>query len=308
MVLPGSLEEAEKAVKDVEREMMATIREKAPDLAQLYETSQQGPTSNSDNLETIAEESEAVERSEEDEGDEDEEDEDDDEEDESYMEEDDDISQEDDKNSQEDTCEDEEDEDEDEDEDEEDEDEEEEAVEIEEGMEDLLVPSAPKFVACEEDDEFVNLFDKMVNENLTESRTAVPRSQQVSVVAPVHMKHAKKTYNDLQNTEGKEETVQFAVLMRKGTKQTYKELAVPVDSDIAMNLQRQEEANRREKERVKQLTLEINERQEEEDLNDAIAMMQRPSLVNVNRERRQRPPKGTPDADAIFGSKRGSNR
>ncbi len=50
-----------------------------------------------------------------------------------------------------------------------------------------------------------------------------------------------------------------------------RDLAVPADSDLALNLQRQEEADRREKERVKQLTLEINERQEEEDLNEAIA-------------------------------------
>ena len=43
------------------------------------------------------------------------------------------------------------------------------------------------------------------------------------------------------------------------------------DSDIARNLQKQEEADRLEKEKVKKLTLEMNERQEEEDLHDAIA-------------------------------------
>ena len=59
-------------------------------------------------------------------------------------------------------------------------------------------------------------------------------------------------------------------------KQAYKELAVPVDSDIARNLQRQEEADRLEKERVKKLTLEISERQEEEDMNDAIAAVRIP--------------------------------
>ena len=67
------------------------------------------------------------------------------------------------------------------------------------------------------------------------------------------------------------DTVQFSVLLRKGTKQAYKEVAVSADSDIARNLQKQEEADRLEKERVKKLTLEMNERQEEEDLNDAIA-------------------------------------
>ena len=69
------------------------------------------------------------------------------------------------------------------------------------------------------------------------------------------------------------ETIQFAVLMRKGQKQTLKELAVPRDSDMAVNLLKQEEEQRREKEKMKKLTLEINERQEEEDLNEAIAMV-----------------------------------
>ena len=68
-------------------------------------------------------------------------------------------------------------------------------------------------------------------------------------------------------------TIQFAVLLRKGQKQTMKELAVPKDSDMAVNLLKQEEVQRLEKEKMKKLTLEINERQEEEDLNEAIAMV-----------------------------------
>ena len=68
-------------------------------------------------------------------------------------------------------------------------------------------------------------------------------------------------------------TIQFAVLMRKGQKQTLREVAVPKDSDMAVNLLKQEEAQRLEKEKMKKLTLEINERQEEEDLNEAIAMV-----------------------------------
>ena len=42
---------------------------------------------------------------------------------------------------------------------------------------------------------------------------------------------------------------------------------------MAQNLLKQEEAQRLEKEKMKKLTLEINERQEEEDLNEAIAMV-----------------------------------
>ena len=65
------------------------------------------------------------------------------------------------------------------------------------------------------------------------------------------------------------------MLLKKNNKPSYKEVAVPIDSEIALNLHKQEEADRLEKERVKKLTLEINERQEEEDLNEAIAQVRR---------------------------------
>ena len=83
---------------------------------------------------------------------------------------------------------------------------------------------------------------------------------------PAELDQEKETTNS-------NNTIQFAVLMRKGPKQTLKELAVPKDSDMAQNLLKQEEAQRLEKEKMKKLTLEINERQEEEDLNEAIAMV-----------------------------------
>jgi hypothetical protein len=55
-----------------------------------------------------------------------------------------------------------------------------------EGTEDLHV-NAPKLVNCEEDDDFVNMFDKMMNDNLNENKV-VPRSQQLNIVAPVHLR------------------------------------------------------------------------------------------------------------------------
>lgn len=57
---------------------------------------------------------------------------------------------------------------------------------------------------------------------------------------------------------------------------------------------------------MKQVVLGIHERQEEEDYQEMIASLNRPAMVNNNRERRTRyqHPKGAPDADAIFGSKK----
>ena len=51
------------------------------------------------------------------------------------------------------------------------------------------------YVPCEEDDEFKAMFDKMLNDNIAEGRGAIPRGQQVSVVAPLHSK-AKKNYGE----------------------------------------------------------------------------------------------------------------
>merc|ERR1711997_264805 len=90
-------------------------------------------------------------------------------------------------------------------------------------------------------------------------------------------------------------TMQFALLLRKGAKQTFKTFDVSLDSDLSTNLQKQEREDRLEKERVKQLTLQINERQEEEEVTETLAAMQRPTLVtNVRQEKRtQQPHKGT---------------
>ena len=53
--------------------------------------------------------------------------------------------------------------------------------------------------------------------------------------------------------------------------------------------------------------LQINERQEEEEVTETLAAMQRPTLVtNVRQEKRtQQPHKGTPNVDWIFKSKSG---
>lgn len=83
-------------------------------------------------------------------------------------------------------------------------------------------------------------------------------------------------------------TVNFVLMTRKGNKPQFKSLAVPSDSELALNLRNREEvrrisvhnvdpithpficlqAEKAEKERVKKLTLDFNERQEEEEFQD----------------------------------------
>ena len=148
----------------------------------------------------------------------------------------------------------------------------------------------------------------MVNENVSDNRATGPRSQQKTIVAPINVKQRSKPseINIQPDVEGSN-TMQFSLLVRKGTKQTFKSFDVPLDSDLSTNLQRQEREDRLEKERVKRLTLQINERQEEEEVTAALAAMQRPTLVSgLRQEKRvQQPHKGVPDVDWIFKSKSG---
>lgn len=166
---------------------------------------------------------------------------------------------------------------------------------------------APKLVECPEDEEFLNAFERMVSDNIQDRLQETIKPQQVDISVPLHIKgSSKKTYEQLQEEEQEKTNMNFVLMLRKGHKQQYKNLAVPVDSEMALNLKNREEAERAEKERVKRLTLDINERLEEEDYQEMLAQTQRPAFMNLNRERRHKyqHPKGAPDADLIFGPKK----
>ena len=187
-------------------------------------------------------------------------------------------------------------------------DDESERKEMERDMESWSLKSKPKLIECDENNEFLDAFDKMLNENVGDSRGAPSRSQQKTLVAPINVKQRSKPNDTTITTEDEtSHTMQFSLLLRKGAKQTFKAFDVPLDSDLSTNLQKQEKEDRLEKERVKLLTLQINERQEEEEVTETLAAMQRPTLVtNVRQEKRtQQPHKGTPNVDWIFKSKSG---
>jgi len=181
-----------------------------------------------------------------------------------------------------------------------------EAVEVESGDEDFMVPQNPAFTPCDEDDEFLSCLDKMVNDNISDSRNlSRDKNLMTSLTAPVSTVKGKKTWDQLQE-EGEGEDVQVVVMLRKGPsgKQT-KGISVPAYSQLGEQLLRREEVEMKEKERVKKLTLEISERQEEEELHEALAQLQRVSHTQMRDTRRPiKLPKGTPDADLIFGSKK----
>lgn len=168
------------------------------------------------------------------------------------------------------------------------------------------LPAGPRRVSCPEDDDFLSALDKMVSDNIQDRMRDSVKPQQVDISVPLHVKSTKKTYEQLQERPSDNTTVDFVLMLRKGNKQQYKNLAVPVSSELAMNLRNREQEQKEEKERVKRLTLNITERQEEEDYQETINQGTRPVTVNLNRERRQKynHPKGAPDADLIFGPKK----
>lgn len=171
-----------------------------------------------------------------------------------------------------------------------------------------LLGRRTKQAPCPEDDDFMTAFDKMLSESILH-RSQDSVKPQADIVIPMSLKggHQKKTYCLLeQKHEEEKNTMNFILMTRKGNKPQFKSLEVPVSSELAQNLKDREEAERAEKEQVKMLTLNINERQEEEDYQEMLAAQQRPVVLNLNRDRRHKyqHPKGAPDADLIFGNKK----
>ncbi|TRY65401.1 hypothetical protein DNTS_023146, partial [Danionella cerebrum] len=196
-----------------------------------------------------------------------------------------------------------------------------------------------KHVACAEDEDFIQALDKMMLENLQNrciiegiilvflvtmhlvkphapsahageqqrSGEAV-KMHQLDVAIPLQLKsQLKKSQvpSCTTDAEGAEisQTMKFVMLTRKGNKQQFKVLNVPLSSQLAANHFSQQQAEQEERLRMKKLILDINQRQEQEDYQEMLqSLAQRPAPANTNRERRPRyqHPKGAPNADLIF--------
>ncbi|XP_066490198.1 regulator of nonsense transcripts 2 isoform X2 [Tiliqua scincoides] len=175
----------------------------------------------------------------------------------------------------------------------------------EENTEVMIKGGGLKRVPCAEDEDFVQALDKMMLENLQRSGESV-KVHQLDVAIPLHLKSQLKKGPPLGGGEGESEsgdTMPFVMLTRKGNKQQFKILNVPMSSQLAANHWNQQQAEQEERMRMKKLTLDINERQEQEDYQEMMqSLAQRPAPANTNRERRPRyqHPKGAPNADLIF--------
>ncbi|XP_068132222.1 regulator of nonsense transcripts 2 [Hyperolius riggenbachi] len=176
----------------------------------------------------------------------------------------------------------------------------------EENTEVMIKGGGIKHVQCAEDEDFIQALDKMMLENLQQRSGESVKVHQLDVAIPLHLKSQLKKGSALGHVEADTDcsaTMPFVMLTRRGNKQQFKILNVPMSSQLAANHWNQQQAEQEERMRMKKLTLDINERQEQEDYQEMLqSMAQRPAPANTNRERRPRyqHPKGAPNADLIF--------
>ncbi|NP_001089661.1 UPF2, regulator of nonsense mediated mRNA decay S homeolog isoform X1 [Xenopus laevis] len=176
----------------------------------------------------------------------------------------------------------------------------------EENNEVMIKGGGIKHVPCAEDEDFIQALDKMMLENLQQRSVESVKVHQLDVAIPLHLKSQLKKGPALSIAEVDTEsgdTMPFVMLTRRGNKQQFKILNVPMSSQLAANHWNQQQAEQEERMRMKKLTLDINERQEQEDYQEMLqSLAQRPAPANTNRERRPRyqHPKGAPNADLIF--------
>lgn len=177
---------------------------------------------------------------------------------------------------------------------------------------------APKHVPCPEDDDFLRDFDKLMTESINTRGTGgqsgsviqIPVdatiSSSVSITPKAQKKTFRYTFDDTSSGEDEEDfeenTINLMVMTRpaKGNKPVLKTVGVSKDSELGKSILQKEEAERNEKLKLKKLTLDMTERLEEAEISSSA-----PQITNFNREQRRfQHPKGAPDADLIFGSKR----
>lgn len=176
-----------------------------------------------------------------------------------------------------------------------------------------IMKGGPKHIKCSEDEDFMTAFDKMMTENIQARTNESLKVPQLDIAVPMNLKDkSKKTvsvnlYPMKEEEVPKEEdrSIEFVLMTRRGNRQHFTNLNVPISEEFATKYREREQAEKAEKEKMKQVVLGIHERQEEEDYQEMIASLNRVMPVNTNRERRVRyqHPKGAPDADLIFGSK-----
>jgi len=182
-------------------------------------------------------------------------------------------------------------------------------------------------IVSEDDMQFMKAFDAMVAESVAQRSSDITKVPAPDIHIPGHLRKSKfnapttflanPSNNDgddeseATTTEKKPDTVNFVVMMKKNNKPQFFDMAVSSHSEMALKLKAREQADREEKARLKILTLNMSTRMEQQEseqelMNNSGNRGASAPTLNLNREKRPKyvPPKGAPDADLIFGSKK----
>ncbi|TPX58145.1 hypothetical protein SpCBS45565_g08073 [Spizellomyces sp. 'palustris'] len=140
-------------------------------------------------------------------------------------------------------------------EDKEDEDDDEEEGEM---YEDTVVVHVQHELDEEADDDFEQQFSRMMQESMDTRRN--DRKSTFDAPVPVRMKPSNATESQEEAGNGQ---VAFTLLTKKGNKQQVKTMALPADSSFVISTRSKQEAEQEEKQHLKQLVLNYEERERE---------------------------------------------
>ena len=173
-----------------------------------------------------------------------------------------------------------------------------------------VLTGGPKLITCQEDEDFMVTFDKMLTDTISSRMQENTKVPQLDIAVPMQVKNQKAKYfvpgePEVEQVEANK--INFVLMTRKGNKQHFSNLNVPVSEKFAADYKERELAEKQEKERLKKVVLNIHERQEEEDYQELISSISRPTVTSFTRRepkpKQYQHPKGAPDAALIFGSK-----
>ncbi|ESN94504.1 hypothetical protein HELRODRAFT_189416 [Helobdella robusta] len=172
----------------------------------------------------------------------------------------------------------------------------------------------PKFIKCQEDDDFLSALDKMMSDSVQARQQEIVKIPVVEIAVPMAQKNnlngkiigpnsKSQTYVTDEEEDEKVSLIPFTVLTRKGNKPQLSTLSIPLSENFASKFKEQIKHDQEEKERMKRMVLEIHERQVEENYQAEMMAQSTAQTGTTFRDKRTnvQPPKGAPDADVIFG-------
>ncbi len=148
---------------------------------------------------------------------------------------------------------------------EEDEEEEEEEESESDGEDDVAFKRDAPRAAPAEDEEFEREYKKMMQESLESRRLEARQASRTEMFIPAHLLRSKPEEESSSTvpTEASKDSMQFRMLVKKGNKQTIKNIHVPLQSSFAINSKAKQNAEKEEQKELKRLVLEYEEREEE---------------------------------------------